>query len=98
VTTIGRDPGLNGNGADAGDGAVTIREKGAGELQASLRGVETRDNQYDGGHAVGSTGRVGEAGGAPGRNRTADPPLRRRVLYPLSYGRNLLILFVPRRE
>jgi hypothetical protein len=23
--------------------------------------------------------------GTPGRNRTGDPPLRRRVLYPLSY-------------
>ena len=25
--------------------------------------------------------------GAPGRNRTCDPQLRRLVLYPLSYGR-----------
>ena len=24
--------------------------------------------------------------GAPGRSRTCDPPLRRRPLYPLSYG------------
>jgi hypothetical protein len=24
--------------------------------------------------------------GAPGPNRTADPPLRRGMLYPLSYG------------
>jgi hypothetical protein len=24
--------------------------------------------------------------GAPGRNRTCDPSIRNRVLYPLSYG------------
>ena len=28
-----------------------------------------------------------EAGSAPGRIRTCGPALRRRVLYPLSYGR-----------
>lgn len=27
-----------------------------------------------------------EEGGTPGRDRTCDPPLRRRMLYPLSYG------------
>ena len=27
--------------------------------------------------------------GAPGRNRTCDPWLRRPILYPLSYGRQL---------
>ncbi len=35
---------------------------------------------------VGSTGRMScRSSGAPGRNRTCDPSLRRRVLYPLSY-------------
>ena len=30
-------------------------------------------------------------GGAPGTNRTCDPPLRRGMLYPLSYGGNGVI-------
>jgi hypothetical protein len=38
----------NANGADGGDGAIKIREKGAGALQAALHGIETRDNLYDG--------------------------------------------------
>ncbi|MGD9904624.1 MAG: hypothetical protein AB7U83_14255 [Vicinamibacterales bacterium] len=38
----------SGSGADGGDGAVKIREKGAGNLQAWLNGVDTRGNDYDG--------------------------------------------------
>src|SRR5690606_13739516 len=33
-----------------------------------------------------STRRAGGNAGAPGTNRTCDPPLRRGMLYPLSYG------------
>jgi hypothetical protein len=34
--------------ASGGDGAVKIREKGAGNLQAALNGIETLGNNYDG--------------------------------------------------
>ena len=35
-------------------------------------------------------GGAGKAGDAPGRNRTCGLALRRRTLYPLSYGRGEL--------
>lgn len=38
----------NGNGADGGDGGLKIREKGEGNLQATVTGVETSNNVIGG--------------------------------------------------
>src|SRR6266568_3967845 len=49
-----------------------------GQLRRKLRRRVVRDS-------VGMNTTLGNAG-APGRTRTCDLPLRRRQLYPLSYG------------
>ena len=40
----------NGNGVDGGDGGVKIREKGTGELDATLEDVTALNNQINGIH------------------------------------------------
>jgi hypothetical protein len=48
LVTVMREVITNGNGADGGDAGLKIREKGAGHLDATLRGIEASNNLIGG--------------------------------------------------